>query len=335
MSRFFVRSRVLCVAALPLLGCMAEGSAGGLTPDDLAAPDVEASVQALSESEAGHAAVEVVAPPSSERAALAGTAGPYTEVQWFKGQSFRPLIPASQGFCYLAGVQGNLDSAGDQATVFISNGQWGVFGSNTEWAKAICLDWSGLKINFNAFEPVRWLSEEFAAIEDCGSQHYVDAWKGDAATFLTGVGGNLAVGGGAFVIQSSKGDKPSQLLSTHNCGGDEIFTRGRSMFFGKPHINDMPQFWGPNAQGKTYPLAGYYYAQSNTQPVREMAPVDQAFCYMQSVNGHYNHANDWAWVYRGTNSAGKQVWYLGVNDGNPQANKLIGASAACYMLSQN
>jgi putative hemolysin len=265
----------------------------------------------------------------------AAASSPYTEVSWYKGEPYRNLISTAQGFCYLAGIQGNFDSDSDQASVFITQGDYGLIGSNTDWAKAICVNWSALKINYNAFEPVRWLSDEFYSIEDCGSQNYADTWLGDAVTYLTGVGGNLAVGGGAFVIQSSKGDKPSQLLSTKNCGSGSVYTRGRSMFFGKPHINDMPQFWGPNAQGKTYPLAGYYYAQSNTQATVEMAPTDKAFCYLQGVNGNYNHSSDWAWIYRSTNSASKEIWKLGVKDSNPINDKFVGATAACYMLGQN
>ncbi len=260
----------------------------------------------------------------------------YTEATWYKGNSYTNLISADQGFCYLAGVQGNFNDNSDQASVFISQGKYGLTGSNTEWAKAICVDWSALKINFNSFQPVRWLSDEFSSTEDCGSQNYTDTWLGDAVTYLTGVGGNLAIGGGAFVIQSSKGDKPSQLLSTKNCGGSgDVFTRGRSMFFGKPHVKDMPQFWGPNGQGLTYSLAGYYYAQSNGNSTVEMAPTDKAFCYLQSVNGNYNHSSDWAWIYRSVNSTGKEVWKLNVKDSNPVSDKFVGATAACYMLSQN
>jgi hypothetical protein len=275
-----------------------------------------------------------------ELALESASTSPYTEVSWYKGEPYKNLISTNQGFCYLAGVQGNFDSDIDQATVFISQGNYGLTGSNTEWAKAICVNWSALKINYNAFTPVRWLSDEFYSIEDCGSQNYANAWFGDAVTYLTGVGGNLAIGGGAFVIQSSKGNVPSQLLSTKNCGSGSVYTRGRSMFFGKPHINDMPQFWGPKAQGKTYSLAGYYYVQSDLQNSDqqssvEMAPTDKAFCYLQSINGNYNNKTDWAWIYRSTNSAGKEVWKLAVKDADPVSNKFVGATAACYMLSQN
>jgi hypothetical protein len=69
-------------------------------------------------------------PPEEPAAALASTVtGPYTEVECKGEPSAYPLIPASQGFCYLAGVQGYLNDDNDQAGVYISQGQYGLFGS--------------------------------------------------------------------------------------------------------------------------------------------------------------------------------------------------------------
>ncbi len=261
---------------------------------------------------------------------------PYTDVSWHKYYGYTSLISPSQGFCYLAGVQGNLTNGADQISVFMSpwTDEYLLHGSNAQGAKAICVNWSALKINYNAFEPVRWLSDEFQSVEDCGS-NYTNTWFGDAVTYLTGVGGNLAAGGGVFAIQSRQGNAPSQLLASKNCGSGDIYVRGRSMFFGRPHNNDMPQFWGPRAQGKTYSLAGYYVAQSNYQSYVEMAPTDKAFCYLTGVYGNFKDMSDSVYIFRGTNLSGKETWRLSVYDSNPVSGKFVGATAACYMLSQN
>jgi hypothetical protein len=315
------------LAALAASGCADEGIGDGEGADE---PTVATQVSSLALLK-GDAWAEPALQGTDELTSVGG----YTEATWYKGQPYKELISTSQGFCFLAGVQGQFNDGNDQASVFITGGKYGLTGSNTEWAKAICVDWSALKINFNAFEPVRWLSDEFYAISGCNSK-YADTWFGDAVTYLTGVGGDLTTPGGSFVIQSEQGSKPSQLLSTHTCGqGTEVFTRGRSMFFGKPHINDMPQFWGPKGQGKTFPNAGYYYVQSNTQASVEMAPTNQAFCYLMGVNGNYNQANDWAWITTKTNSAGQKVWKLQVSDAGSTNGQFVGATAGCYMLSQN
>lgn len=267
----------------------------------------------------------------------------YTEVEWNKGEPSKSLIATDQGFCYLAGIQGNFRWANDQVSVFTLQGKYGLYGTNTEWAKAICVHWSALETSNDAFQPVRWVSDEFSSKGNCWNTKGIDTWWGDAVTYLTGLGGNLAARGGVFVKQSHLGDQPSKLgaFNVHTCDeSSEVYARGRSMFFGEPHIYDMPLFWGPDGQGVTFSSAGEYVADSRPNSLYkatvEMAPTDQAFCYLKNVHGRYNHTGDWAWIYRNVNAAGKEVWMLNVRDANPvDDDTYVSAHAACYMLEQN
>ena len=276
-------------------------------------------------------------PPEEPAAALAeAAADPYTEVEWSNGEPAPSLIPTSQGFCYLAGVQGNFSTSADQTGIYISQGQALLVGfNNVEWAKAICVDWSALTLmpNSPTVAPVRWLSDEFQTSTECFAE-YRDAWWGDAVTFLTWVGGNFAATGWASITQSSHGNTTSRVSATSSCGDNtRVYARGRSMFFGQPHAQDMPQFRGPNGQGP-YDFAGNYSVASTAQDTLNMAPVDTAFCYLQGVWGTYNHPGDAAWISRETNQAGKMVWKLRVQEGNPVDGKSLSAVAACYMLTQ-
>ena len=63
-----------------------------------------------------------------EEAHESAATSPYTMVDWYKGDPAKSLISASQGFCYLAGIQGNFDGPNDQVSVFISQGKYGLYG---------------------------------------------------------------------------------------------------------------------------------------------------------------------------------------------------------------
>jgi hypothetical protein len=271
----------------------------------------------------------------------AAASSPYTTYQW-SGGAWKDLISTNEGFCWLSGLQGNFNSTGEQVDVNHYKGQWtlGGFtgGSEGLWAQATCVKWSAFKTpTLNASESVRWVSDTFSgSAPSCSYQSY-GLWKSDAVSFVTGLGGNMAKGNGVRVIQGREVNEYSSLNITNDCPNDNanFYGRAHSVFIGKPHVGDMPQFWGTSGTGVPFSSARTYYAIGRlNQGSVEMAPTDKAFCYISYVFGNFDTPSDWAWIYRGYNSAGQEVWKLAVNNANASPYNDIGAYANCYMLTQ-
>jgi hypothetical protein len=106
------------------------------------------------------------------------------------------------------------------------------------------------------------------------------------------------------------------------------------MFMGQPHVGDLPQFWGPSGAGVPISSAGSYHASTRYTASVEMAPVDQAFCYLTAVWGDFDATYDSVRIYQDINSAGRRIWKLRAYDSNPTNAYGLGASANCYMLAQ-
>lgn len=274
--------------------------------------------------------------PKEPGAALeTAAASPYTYYQWRKGESnTKTLIGSGAGFCWLTGAQGDFDSADDQARVYKAAGYWKLeTAPSLAWASATCLAWSGLKHADNAFQPTRMVSDAFSSLGVCLATLNLPTrtWWGDAATYISGLKGGLDFYGEVDVDQSRSGFTPSDLGS-QNC---EAPQRGEAhaMFFGKPQVGDMPQYWGVGGQ-RTEIATEFGVPLGNGQTTVEMAPADKAFCYLSFVRGGFDHPGDWVWLYRAPNSAGQEVWKLNVRNVAGRTSIDVWASATCYMLTQ-
>jgi hypothetical protein len=209
-------------------------------------------------------------------------------------------------------------------------------------AEATCVKWSALKTpTLSASNSVKWLSQDFSSTatftgnpEDCVTPT-TQTWWGDAATILSGIGGDLAGINGAFILQNSSAFTPSSLMSVW-CGGNPTAIQGNaySMFMGQPHVGDLPQFWGPRGRRVSFATAGQYVANSQSTSVLNLAPINQAFCYLSGIWGDFDTSSDSVKLSQGYNNAGQMVWKLRAYDANPTNGFGLGAYATCYMLVQ-
>lgn len=286
--------------------------------------------------------------PRAPETALTTTAtSPYTTYHWYPGRGTVPLLRTSEGFCWLAGVEGRFDSAYSSASVRHEQGRWYLEATNSpntvKWAGAECIRWSAIKTP-NASQRKQMFSNLYTASAATCVLKDTETWWGDAATMLTGVSGNLT-NSSVHVLKSPDGFRPSKLSASGCSGatGADKYVRGQahSVFVGDPGTGNLPEFWAPG--GKSGGAQFYVNTNTATSNTVEMAPTDQAFCYLIGVggvywsNGAFNSAGDWVWLHRGKNSAGREVWKLNVQQvkeaGGIGFNYLWGR-AVCYSLTQ-
>ncbi|WP_019586073.1 hypothetical protein [Deinococcus apachensis] len=287
-------------------------------------------------------APQVVSDLDATQGALrpAAVTDPYTYYNFTGTDGVQTLMSTGEGVCWLAKVGGNLNSNSDYLQVYHSQGQWKLNyhsdSSDPVSGRVYCVKWTAFKTP-TVTQPARWISNGFTSIANSCTSFNKDTWWGDAATYISYVGGDVQGIGGVYVSQSTSGSKSSTMTAVACATTSKVYGGAHSLFIGKPSSNDLPQFWGPGGVGVPYSTAyktGSYRAVSWGPSTVEMAPTDRAFCYLSTLWGDFDAMIDEAKVYRSTNSAGQQVWKLSVYDSNPGGNKGIGAYANCYMLTQ-
>jgi hypothetical protein len=267
----------------------------------------------------------------------------YTVHSAYGGFNYKNLISTNEGVCWLSGIGGRFNSANDYVNVNHNQGQWyfslSSSSANTNgwlWGQAHCVKWSAFKTP-GLSQPSKMLSNQFLSKATSCTSYTTKTWWGDAATYISQISGDLTGISGVYIGQSTKGNESSSLI-TSKCGNaaSNMYGGAHSVFVGKAHSGDMPQFWGPKGVGVPYSSAGNYRAVSWGPTSVDMAEADKAFCYLSYVWGDFDTDadNDYAWIYQTTNSAGKKIWRLSVNDSNATNGQGIGAYANCYMLTQ-
>jgi len=202
-------------------------------------------------------------------------------------------------------------------------------------AEATCYSLS----NFSAAEGgTKMISGFFEANVGGKGANTVNAWWGDAATFLTGIGGYFAGSGEyARVSQSKTSNSPSHL--TIGSAQPQMHTAdAHSLFVGQPGGAHTALFVGPNGVG-TLSAAGeftYNYNGSDSfhAVATKMADSSAAFCYLTQVTGNWGRAgtkatdpDPWVQIFMGSDFK----WYL-LSWAPAGAN--VNAIAACYKTRQ-
>jgi hypothetical protein len=264
----------------------------------------------------------------------------YSSYSWYEGkpQQYLSSIPYEK-VCWLSGLGGNFSSSSEHVDLWNYHGSWNFSGSSSGnkglRANVYCVKLSAFKTP-NLSQPARMMSDpgflNYSQAKQCSFQKPTYTWWGDAATFITSVGGELRGDSNITVKQSTNGYQSSSLSTCANGNVSGVSGEAHSLFIGKPQSGDVPQFWGPGGvavpyspgiQHQLYSRGGYY--------VTEMAPVDKAFCYFDYIAGTFDETSDRVRIYQGYNSADQKVWKLSVNTSN---SEVVAASALCYMLTQ-
>jgi hypothetical protein len=248
------------------------------------------------------------------------------------GTSSMTASPSSTHVCVLAMIWGTL--YGNNVTLSKGTTDWKLYTTlNTVRSggkvamDAVCYPLS----SFVANGAERWMSDSFNLyIGGTGSQSVL-TWWGDAATYLSSVGG-IFYGSGeqAWVTQSNVTDLSSTLsLKTLQAHGHS--TAAYSFFVGIPGTGHVPQFIGPNGTGSAA-TAGEYRVdfdgenQFNAGNIK-MAHSDEAMCYFTSITGKWSGSGEWVQIV--VDSSG--YWRL---KAQAVGNNQVHARARCYRLRQ-
>lgn len=264
----------------------------------------------------------------------------YTSYSWYEGKPQQYLSSAPyEKVCWLSSLGGNFSSSQESVDLWNYYGSWNFSGSSSGnkglRANVYCVKLSAFKTP-NLSQSARIMSDpgflNHSQAKQCSFQKPTYTWWGDAATFITSVGGELrGESSNVTVNQSTNGYQPSSLTTCAG-GSSTVYGEARSLFIGEPQSNDMPQFWGPKGVGVPYSYGNNYSVFSRGgYYVVEMAPVDKAFCYFNFIGGTFDEASDRVRIYQSYNSADQKVWKLSVSTSN---SEVLEASASCYMLTQ-
>jgi hypothetical protein len=160
----------------------------------------------------------------------------------------------------------------------------------------------------------------------------VDAWKGDAATFLTGIGGRFS-GGGEYARVSQ--NATTQLLSKVTVGSLQSgthFAEAHSLFVGVAGGNHVPQFIGPKGVGNITAAGEWTFDYEGSDSFHNgattMASATEAFCYLTKVTGNWGSKDSWVQILPDSSNR----WTL---NGYAPSGYGVHAYAQCYKLQQS
>jgi hypothetical protein len=164
----------------------------------------------------------------------------------------------------------------------------------------------------------------------------INTWWGDAATFLTAVGGPFAgTGELARVSQNATTNAPSKL-TLKSLQNYEHIAEAHSLFVGQSGGGHLALFVGPNGVGSSQAAGEWTYDYEGSSLYHDvatpMAKTSEAFCYLTKITGNWGDSNQSGapWVQIGLDST-HTYWTLKAwAPGNFSAQ----AYAACYRLQQ-
>lgn len=185
---------------------------------------------------------------------------------------------------------------------------------------------------------VKKMSDEvggFFTESDCDEKSPYQLWnQNTSANFLTGFGGKLAHSASIW-IDDDDGKPDLECISSIG----NIFSWARSVLFGSDDPVWRARFWNlwENKPGYWDVVSSTWVTSSGSYPSEtfNLAPTDQAFCYLTGIDGSFDNTKDWVYLWRGLDTSGKEVWKLTVNTKYiPFGGTGVSASSACYMLQQ-
>jgi hypothetical protein len=157
---------------------------------------------------------------------------------------------------------------------------------------------------FLANGPDRWISPLFEAGFGAGVAHGVNAWNGDAATFIAGVNGHLRGGGEhARIVQSQCISAPSELRVGSSSG--YLKSWAHSFFAGTAGGGLPAKFFQPGSTGGEFTLRHITTVRS-----WDMAPAEDAMCYFTLLEGEFNGLGEFAEIVPIFDSNGVERWRL-------------------------
>jgi hypothetical protein len=157
-------------------------------------------------------------------------------------------------------------------------------------------------------------------------------WQADAATILTGIGGRFAGGGEVARISNTSNPSAFSSLNLTSQQSDAHQAEAQTFFIGVPGGTHIALFVGPNGVGNLAAagewVADFDASQKFNNGEVNMASLDEAFCYLSKVSGHWGNSDSFVQIFQDFNH---NRWVL--NTGATGSNT-IHALARCYRLNQ-
>ncbi len=244
-----------------------------------------------------------------------------------------PATPTTH-VCALTLIWGTLYNSGSQLYVSNVGSNWSL--STVPIGSTGRVTGDGTCYQLTAFSPpsggvVFNPSEAFDVTLSGKGTGSIDAWKGDAATFLTAIGGRFS-GSGEFARVSQ--NATTQLLSKLTLGSLQTGTHvaeAHSLFVGVPGGNHVPQFIGPTGVGNITKAGEWVFDYEGSDTFHSagttMASATEAFCYLTKVTGNWGSKDSWVGIFPDASNR----WTI---KGFAPAGFGVHAFAQCYKLQQ-
>ena len=217
-----------------------------------------------------------------------------TWFQWVKGEPQKTLHPVSTHVCGLAMVRGQF---GTDTNVRLNRvgGNWVMGGgnpaANTLQMQAVCEPLSAFRTNAG-----RTISHtgEFGAITTANNSSKVVSMPAGTAAILTGLWGRFEGGGErarTTLLPTLEIKKGSQS------GAHAAY--GTALSFGLA-VGETPFYsdeTAPRSESWDHVIVGCDGSLDGCTNGRNIAPLATTFCYLVSVSGDFNGADEWVQVY--------------------------------------
>ena len=236
------------------------------------------------------------------------------------------MHPEATHWCYLTMVRGKFRGFGERVVVRVENGTWVLSGTSKAegvGGRANCIDLALLK----PASGVRWTSGPFA--RQWGNpggcvRNPIQAWWGDAATAISGFGGDYRGGGESIeVVQSLDPFKATQA-TIRTCRGQALGAV-TSFFVGQPQAGHLARFVGPPASSVSNNEANVYAAWHGSGTI-PMLKVDEAMCYFTFISGGFHGGGESASIFIENGR-----WALRADS---KSGDGVVARARCFLLDQ-
>lgn len=304
----------LALSALLTVACGANGEGYGSDPNDASVSTPSDSFSGLQKQVAGDPlgrAREPETPPVSE--GLEERSNSVLRFRWTKGEAQKVLVSASTHICGLSMVRGQLHT-NTSLMVLRQNGNWVLRGlnpgGNLLQAEAVCEPYSAFRVNSGSASN----GGDFVVSTTSKNVTRSTALLSRTAPVLTGLVGRFEGGGERARVLF--GSPPT--VEVKNGGQDGTHSAFASALSFGPLASQFPRFnsyfndglavsdgvtvsWSPNdvivgCEGDVLCCESDYICP------KKVAPLASAFCYLSSVSGDFNGADEWVQVVPDRNS---------------------------------
>jgi hypothetical protein len=244
----------------------------------------------------------------------------------------RYTVSKTTHFCVLTGIKGNYSHEHAEFGLSVDDTWflWRQYADNHGWVTCTSMNNFVGNPGYERLLGARsWVA---------GSTSYVagdsaNMWWGDAASFISRVGGHWEGGGEYVKIRQSANAYASSVITLQSRQSDGSEATGYSFFVGVPGEGRLVRLWGYNTAGAvtrgTVASSGTFEMVVGTTSGYSsywLAPIDNGICYLTYFSGNFDGGAEEVRIFK---EAGRWVLHAKSN-----SNKYIRAAARCMDYNQ-